>query len=124
MKKILIIEDDEEIMGLLSRKISDIGYQVIEARDGEKGLKLLRSDQPDLVLLDIILPNIDGLELLKRKQALPETKDVPVIVISNSGAPAEISQARRLGAIDWIAKTEFSLQETIDKIEKIIQESR
>lgn len=111
-------------MGLLSRKISDIGYQVIEARDGEKGLKLLRSDQPDLVLLDIILPNIDGLELLKRKQALPETKDVPVIVISNSGAPAEISQARRLGAIDWIAKTEFSLQETIDKIEKIIQESR
>ncbi len=124
MKKILIIEDNEEIMGLLSQKISDVGYQVIEARDGEEGLRLLRSDQPDLVLLDIILPNIDGLELLKRKQALSETKDIPVVVISNSGAPAEISQARRLGAVDWITKTEFSLQETIDKIEKIIKESR
>ncbi|HQO27756.1 MAG TPA: response regulator [Candidatus Pacearchaeota archaeon] len=124
MKKILIIEDNEEIMGLLSQKISDVGYQVIEARDGEEGLRLLRSDQPDLVLLDIILPNIDGLELLKRKQALSETKDIPVVVISNSGAPAEISQARRLGAVDWITKTEFSLQETIDKIEKIIKEPR
>lgn len=111
-------------MGLLSQKISDVGYQVIEARDGEEGLRLLRSDRPDLVLLDIILPNIDGLELLKRKQALPETKDIPVVVISNSGAPAEISQARRLGAVDWITKTEFSLQETIDKIEKIIKEPR
>jgi len=124
MKKILIIEDNEEIMGLLSQKMSDVGYQVVEARDGEEGLMLLRSDQPDLVLLDIILPNIDGLELLKRKQALPETKDIPVVVISNSGAPAEISQARRLGAVDWITKTEFSLQETIDKIEKIIKEPR
>ncbi|HPD45236.1 MAG TPA: response regulator [Candidatus Woesebacteria bacterium] len=124
MKKILIIEDNEEIMGLLSQKISDVGYQVIEARDGEEGLRLLRSNQPDLALLDIILPNIDGLELLKRKQALPETKDIPVVVISNSGAPAEISQAQRLGAVDWITKTEFSLQETIDKIEKIIKESR
>lgn len=124
MKKILIIEDNEEIMGLLSQKISDVGYQVIEARDGEEGLRLLRSDQPDLVLLDIILPNIDGLELLKRKQALSETKDIPVVVISNSGAPAEISQAQRLGAVDWITKTEFSLQETIDKIEKIIKEPR
>lgn len=124
MKKILIIEDDQEIMSLLSQKISDAGYQVIEARDGEEGLKLLRSNEPDLVLLDIILPNVDGLELLKRKQALSETKNIPVVVISNSGAPAEISQAQRLGAVDWITKTEFSLQETMDKIEKIIQESR
>lgn len=124
MKKILIIEDDKEILSLLSRRVSDAGYQVQAVRDGEEGLKMLRSDKPDLVLLDIILPKVDGLELLKRKQALDETKDIPVVVISNSGAPAEISQAQRLGAVDWITKTEFSLQETLDKINKIIRESK
>lgn len=123
MSRVLIIEDDQEILGLLSRKISDAGYEVLTAHDGEEGLKLLREENLDLILLDITLPNIDGIELLKRKQAVPETKDIPVIIISNSGAASEISQARHLGACDWIIKTKFSLQETMEKINKVIQES-
>jgi DNA-binding response OmpR family regulator len=123
MSKILIVEDDREILDLLFRKISNAGYEVLIAQDGEEGLKLLRKEIPDLVLLDMALPSIDGLEFLKRKQVVPETKEIPVIIISNSGAASEISQARHLGAQEWIIKTKFNLQETIDKIDKIIQES-
>ncbi len=123
MSKVLIIEDDREILGLLAKKVEEAGYQTLTARDGEEGLRLIREEEPSLVLLDMMLPGVDGLELLRRKQALPETKDIPVIVISNSGAASEISQARHLGAKDWIVKTEFSLQETIEKINKILATS-
>jgi len=123
MSKILIVEDDQEILDLLFRKISNAEHEVLTAQDGEEGLKLLREEIPDLVLLDMVLPNIDGLEFLKRKQVVAETKDIPVIIISNSGAASEISQARHLGAREWIVKTKFNLQETIEKIDKVIQES-
>lgn len=121
MKKVLIIEDDKEILDLLAKKIKESGYQALVAYDGEEGLRILREEKPDLVLLDIVLPSVDGLELMRRKQVLPETANIPVIIISNSGAASEISQARHLGAKDWIIKTKFSLQESIEKIEKIIQ---
>ncbi len=121
MKTVLIIEDDKEILELLAKKIEGSGYKVLIAQDGEEGLRILREEKPDLVLLDIILPNVDGLELMRRKQVLPETASIPVIIISNSGAASEISQARHLGAKDWIIKTKFSLQESMEKIEKIIQ---
>ncbi len=123
MTKILIIEDDREVLELLAKKIEEAGYEALTARDGEEGLRLLREEKPSLVLLDILLPNVDGLELLRRKQALPETADIPTIIISNSGAASEISQARHLGAKDWIVKTEFNLQQTIDKINAIVGQS-
>jgi DNA-binding response OmpR family regulator len=122
MSKILIIEDEQDILDLLSKKISESGYEVVVAQDGEEGLRLIREEKPDLVLLDMVLPGMSGLELLKRKQSSAETAGSPVIIISNSGVPSEISQARHLGAKDWIVKTKFSLQETISKIDKIIQE--
>ena len=123
MVQVLIIEDDQEIQGLLSRKLQDAGYQVLTAKDGEEGLKMLREEKPGLVLLDLSLPKISGLELLERKAALPETAQIPVIVISNSGTASDISQARRLGAKDWIIKTKFNLPEIIDKINRVVRPS-
>lgn len=120
MARILIIEDDREILDLLAGKIEEAGHQALTANDGEEGLRLLREEEPDLLLLDIVLPNVDGLELMKRKQALPETAAIPTIIISNSGAASEISQAQHLGARDWIIKTDFNLQESVDKINEIL----
>ncbi len=123
MVQVLIIEDDEEIMGLLSRKLQAAGYQVLASRDGEEGLKLLREEKPGLVLLDLSLPKISGLELLERKMARSETAKIPVIIISNSGTASDISQARRFGAKDWIIKTKFNLPEIIDKIDAVVRSS-
>jgi len=117
-KKILIIEDEEIIIGLLQKKLIKEGYQVSIARDGEEGLRAVEKEKPDLVLLDIIMPKMGGFEVMEEMQKNAELKKIPVIVISNSGQPVELDRAQKLGAKDWLIKTEFDPQEVIDKVKK------
>ena len=117
-KKILIIEDEEVIIDLLQKKIIKEGYQVSIARDGEEGLKIMKEERPDLVLLDIIMPKKGGFEVMEEMQKDTELKKIPLIVISNSGQPVELDRAQKLGAKDWLVKTEFDPQEVIDKVRK------
>jgi len=119
-KKILLIEDEEILIDLLCRKLTAEGYDFSVARDGQEGLKLMRKVKPDLVLLDIVMPKMSGLEVLAETKKDKELKKIPVIVISNSGQPVEIDQAQKLGARDWLIKTEFDPQEVIEKIKKQI----
>ena len=120
MKKILIIEDEEIMINLLQRKISQEGYDVWVTRNGEEGLAAMRERKPDLILLDIIMPKMGGLEVMEVMQQDNDLKDIPVIVVSNSGQPVEIDKVQKLGAKDWLIKTEFDPQEVIDKIKKNI----
>jgi len=117
-KKILIIEDEEIVLGLLQKKLSQEGYEVSVARDGEEGLKKMREIKPDIVLLDIIMPKMSGFEVMEEMQKDSGLKKIPVIVVSNSGQPVEIDKARELGAKDWLIKTEFDPQEVISKVKK------
>ena len=117
-KKILIIEDEEIVLGLLQKKLSQEGYEVSVARDGEEGLKKMREIKPDIVLLDIIMPKMSGFEVMEEMQKDSGLKKIPVIVVSNSGQPVEIDKARGLGAKDWLIKTEFDPQEVINKVKK------
>lgn len=117
-KKILIIEDEEVIINLLQKKVIREGYQVSIARDGEEGLRIMGEEKPDLVLLDIIMPKLGGFEVMEEMQKNSELKKIPVIVISNSGQPVELDRAQKLGAKDWLVKTEFDPQEVIDKVKK------
>jgi len=117
-KKILIVEDEEIVLSLLQKKLSQEGYEVSVARDGEEGLKKMREIKPDLVLLDIIMPKMGGFEVMEEMQKDRELKKIPVIVVSNSGQPVEIDKAQELGAKDWLIKTEFDPQEVIDKVKK------
>ena len=121
-KKILLIEDEEIIIDLLQRKLKQEGYEVMVARDGEEGLKILRemSPKPDLILLDIIMPKMGGFDVMIEMQKDKILREIPVIVISNSGQPVELDEAKRLGARDWLIKTEFDPKEVLDKIKKII----
>jgi len=119
-KKILIIEDEEIVLGLLQKKLSQEGYEVSVARDGEEGLKKMREIKPDLILLDIIMPKMGGFEVMEEMQKDSGLKKILVIVVSNSGQPVEIDKARELGAKDWLIKTEFDPQEVIDKVVKQI----
>ena len=119
-KKILIIEDEEVMYNLLARKLSSRGYEISIAKDGEEGLAKLREAMPDLVLLDIVMPKKDGFEVMEEMQKEDNLKAIPVIVISNSGQPLEIERIKKLGAKDWLIKTEFDLQEVIEKVQKQI----
>jgi CheY-like chemotaxis protein len=121
-QKILIIEDEDIMRNLLSKKLKGAGYQVSTAKDGQEGMDLLEKEKFDLVLSDIIMPKLGGLEVMERMNQDPGLKNIPIIVVSNSGQPVELDQARRFGAKDWLVKTEFDPQEVIVKIKKILGE--
>jgi CheY-like chemotaxis protein len=121
-KKIVLIEDEEILIDLLSRKLKNEGYEVEIARNGEEGLNLLKkmSPKPDLVLLDIIMPKKSGFEVMEEMVKDETLKNIPVIVISNSGQPVELDKAKKLGAKDWLIKTEFDPKEVLFKVQNLI----
>ena len=119
-KKILLIEDEEILIDLLQRKLTQEGYEISITRNGEEGLAAMKEKQPDLILLDIIMPKMGGFEVMEKMQGDNDLKRIPVIVISNSGQPVEIDRAQKLGAKDWLIKTEFDPREVIEKIKKQI----
>jgi len=119
-KKILIIEDEEILLNLLQRRLEREGYDVVLARDGEEGLKMMKEAEPDLILLDIIMPKKSGFQVMEEMNKDQELKKIPVIIISNSGQPVEIGRAQQLGAKDWLIKTEFDPAEVLKKVVKQI----
>ncbi len=121
-QKILIIEDEKVLSELLEKKIKEEGYEVSIAVDGEDGLELMKKEKPDLVLLDIIMPKMDGFEVMEEMNKHPELnlKKIPVVIVSNSGQPVEIDRALTLGIKDYLIKTQFDPIEVIDKIKKQI----
>ncbi len=118
MAKILLIEDEQIMLDLLRRKLTEEGHEVSIAKDGEEGLKAMTEAKPDIILLDIVMPKKGGFEVMEDMQKDPSLKRIPVIIISNSGQPVELSRAQKLGAKDWLIKTEFDPQEVIDKVKK------
>ena len=119
-KKILIVEDEEIMLDLLGRKLKKEGYEVFTATNGEEGIEVMKAQKPDLILLDIIMPKMGGFEVMRRMRKDPDLKDIPVIIISNSGQPVELSEAKKLGARDWLIKAEFDPQEVLEKVIKQI----
>ncbi|MFH1401370.1 MAG: response regulator [Parcubacteria group bacterium] len=115
-KKILLIEDEELLINLLQKKLTESGFSVFLARNGEEGLKLMRENMPDIVLLDIVMPKMGGFEVLEKMAKEDSLKKIPVIIISNSGQPVEIDRAKRLGVKDWLIKTEFDPEEVLEKV--------
>lgn len=124
MKKVLIVEDEQLIGDLLQKKLREEGYYVCMARDGEEGLRQIRDERPHLILLDIVLPRLNGFEVLAELKKDEELKRIPVIVISNSGQPIEIEKAKEAGVRDWLIKTEFDPQEVLEKVRKHIGPSQ
>ncbi len=119
-KKILLIEDEEIIIELLKKKLTQEGYDVTITKNGLEGLEKMREAKPDLILLDIIMPKMDGFEVMEEMIKDPALKEIPVIIISNSGQPVEIDRIQELGAKDWLIKTEFDPREVLDKVRKQI----
>src|SRR6266496_6560827 len=120
-KKILIVEDDVFLGDVLVKKLSDQDFTVYLARDGALGIKQLKELKPDLVLLDIILPTKSGFDVLEEKNRDPATKDIPVVIISNSGQPIEIDRALSLGVKDYLVKAQFDPDEVLAKVKRLFE---
>ncbi|MDP2910267.1 MAG: response regulator [bacterium] len=120
-KKILVVEDDKFLRELISQKLLKEGYDIVEAVDGEKGIENARKERPDLVLLDLILPGIDGFEVLAKLKADPKLSNIPVIILSNLGQKTDIEKGIEMGAVDYLIKAHFTPGEIIEKIKAIIK---
>ena len=118
-KRILIAEDEEAMIEALSKKFSHEGFEVIEAKDGEEALAAALEEKPDLVILDIIMPKMDGITLLKK---IREDKSwgagVPVIILSNLSDTDNVSEAARYHVFDFLVKTDWHL----DDVVKLVKE--
>ncbi len=117
-KKILIIEDDVDMQESLRDFLQGENFEVISAVNGELGIKATLKEKPDLILLDIVLPIKDGFEVLRELKADENTKNIPVIVLTNLGNLSDIEKALGLGATTYLVKGDYSLAEITDKIKK------
>ena len=120
MEKILLIEDDKFLRELIIQKLGKEGYDVVEAAEGEAGVVKIAEEKPDLVLLDLILPGIDGFEVLRRIKENVEIASVPVIILSNLGQRDDVEKGMELGAVDYLIKAHFTPGEIVEKIKAIL----
>ena len=118
-KKVLIIEDDKFLGELLVKRLSQENFFIELATDGEAGITKAIDLKPDLILLDILLPGMNGYAVLEKLKADPALKDMPVIILSNLGQKGEIEKGLALGAADFLIKAEFDLNDIVGKIQGI-----
>ena len=119
--KIMIVEDDSFVMDIYQTKLSQEGYTVLPAENGAQAIKELEKEIPDLVLLDIIMPYVDGLQVLKKMKADEKLKNVPVILLTNLSQKENINEGLGLGAEDYLIKSHFTPSEVLEKIKKYIK---
>ena len=116
--RILIVEDHAEMLQVLQKFLTEKGYEILEADTGENALKLIPDNKPAIILLDIMLPKVDGISLLKRIMNDETLKKVKVVIITNMEDPSKKEEAMRLGAVEYLLKINFTPKKVIDHISK------
>jgi len=122
MKTILFVEDESALQKTFGDILKQEGYEMIPALDGEIGLRLAKENRPNLILLDLILPKIHGFDVLKKLKEDSDTKEIPVIVLTNLEGLEDVEKALELGATTYLVKTQYSLEEVVQKIKKALGE--
>lgn len=122
MKKahIILIEDDPILSKVINEELKIAGYDVDLAMDGEYGLELVKTKKPDLVLLDLILPKKHGFDVLADMKKSPETQSIPVIILTMLGSDDDIKKGIKLGANDYIVKSQHAVGEIIEKVDNFL----
>lgn len=118
---ILIVEDDTFLSNIYKTKFEMEGFDVIMADNGEVGLAMAKSKKPDIVLLDILLPKMDGFMVLKELKADKEAQNIPVILLTNLGQKDDVNKGLELGAVDYLIKAHFKPSETVEKVRKALK---
>ena len=122
MSKILFIEDEQALQKTLGDLLKGEGYDVVSAFDGETGLKMVKMEKPNLVLLDLILPKMHGFDVLQKVKEDSEIKDIPLIVLTNLEGMGDVEKALELGATTYLVKANYSLDEVLSKVRKALGE--
>ena len=119
--KLLLAEDDKFISRAYVDELTRAGIDVVLASDGEEAIKKIAEEKPDIILMDVIMPEKNGFEVLEHIKQVDELKDIPVIILSNLGQDSDIKKGRELGAIDYLIKSNFSIKEVVEKIKGILK---
>jgi len=113
---ILLAEDDEVLSKVVEEELTEAGFECFQAYDGEVSLRLAQEKKPDLILLDILMPKKNGFDVLEALKRSPETKEIPVIMLTMLGGDDDIKKGLRLGANDYIVKSQHALPEIVEKV--------
>lgn len=120
-KKVLLVDDDPLIIRMYEHKLSDEGYDVILAFDGEEGIVKAADEQPDIILLDLMMPKMNGIDALKHLKKDPKTKKIPVVILTNIGDDqAYVKTTKELGAEDYMVKATTSLKDLAARVASIV----
>jgi two-component system, OmpR family, response regulator VicR len=122
--KIALVEDDKDLSEIFKVALEREGFEVKTAFDGEVGWKLIQKEKPDLVLLDVVMPKKNGFEVLEEMKKLPQTSIVPVIMLSVRNQDDDVKQGLRLGADDYIVKSQHTVDAIVRKVKQLCQESK
>jgi len=122
-KKIFIVEDELDFLSTLRERLEFEGFEVTTAVDGEEALKKIPEEQPDLILLDIMLPEMNGYQVCRELKSTPETETIPVVVVTAKSQESDKFWAKETGADDYVTKP-FEMEELLQKIQDNLQESK
>lgn len=120
MKTILLVEDDPFLIDIYAKKLKEAGFKVEVAIDGEEALKKLKEKKPDLLLLDIVLPQIDGWEILQKIKKNKKLEDLKVVILSNLGQKEEIEKGLKLGAEKYLIKAHYTPSQVVEEVKKVL----
>lgn len=120
-KRILLVEDDRFLRRACETSLRQRGFTVIAAPDGEEGLRLARAEHPDLILLDLLMPKLSGVEVLRALKTDVGTKAIPVLILSNSSREQDVSEVISLGAVDYWVKANLSLKELGERVARLLE---
>ena len=120
MQKILIVEDDAELLQSLSNMLSQDKFEVIEAKNGAEGLEIALGSKPDLILLDILMPVMDGLTMLKKLKMNDAVKNIPVIILTNLSDTEKIAEAMESGACSYLIKIDLKNNDLVENVRSVL----
>lgn len=118
---LLVAEDDQFYANLYRTKLEKEGFGVLVASNGTETLDLLRKNSPNLIILDLVMPEMDGFEVLKKLKEEKDLRDVPVIILSNLGQPEDIERAKALGVFKYIIKSNVSIHQMVESVEEALE---
>lgn len=114
--KILLVEDEEMLANMYEVKFNNEGYELLKAHDGAKGLEMVKSIKPDFVLLDIIMPKMDGFSVLSAMKEDPELQNIPVLLLTNLGQDEDIEKGKKLGAVGYLVKANVTPIDVVNRV--------
>ncbi|MGB0757020.1 MAG: response regulator transcription factor [Patescibacteria group bacterium] len=122
--KVLIVEDEETLSQMYSIKFEKEGYDVVTAGDGEVGFISAKQDKPDIILLDIILPKMDGFMVLEQLKNEESTKDMPVIMLTNLGQTEDVEKGKKGGAVGYLVKANCTPMQVVEKVQEVLKKAK